>query len=52
MNWLHEVEPLSTKKYTTINTTKGLFQYESLPFGISSAPGIFQRTMDFKISQE
>ena len=35
-----------SKKYTTINTTKGLFQYERLPFGISSAPAIFQRTMD------
>ena len=29
-----------------INTTKGLFQYQRLPFGISSAPAIFQRTID------
>ena len=36
----------NSKKYTTINTTKGLFQYECLPFGISSAPSIFQRIMD------
>ena len=35
-----------SKKYSTINTTKGLFQYERLPFGISSAPAIFQITMD------
>ena len=35
-----------SRKYTTINTTKGLFQYQRLPFGISSAPAIFQRTMD------
>ncbi len=35
-----------SKKYTTINTTKGLFQYQRLPFGISSAPAIFQRTME------
>ena len=35
-----------SKKYTTINTSKGLFQYERLPFGISSAPAIFQRTME------
>ena len=35
-----------SKKYTTINTLKGLFQYQRLPFGISSAPAIFQRTID------
>ena len=35
-----------SKKFTTINTTRGLFQYECLPFGISSAPVILQRTMD------
>jgi hypothetical protein len=35
-----------SKKYTTINTLKGLFQYYRLPFGISSAPAIFQRTME------
>ena len=36
----------NSKKYTTINTTKGLFQYQRLPFGISSAPAIFQRAME------
>ncbi|CAB3981663.1 Hypothetical predicted protein [Paramuricea clavata] len=35
-----------SKKYTTINTHKGLYQYNRLPFGISSAPGIFQRTLE------
>ena len=34
------------KEMTTINTHKGLFVYNRLPFGISSSPGIFQRTMD------
>ena len=29
-----------------INTHKGLFCYTRLPFGISSAPGIFQRVME------
>ena len=31
---------------TAINTTKGLFVYNRMPFGISAAPGIFQRTME------
>lgn len=35
-----------SKKYTTINKRKGLFQYNRLPFGISSVPGIFQRTIE------
>lgn len=34
------------QKYTTVNTHKGLFQYLRLPFGIASAPGIFQRIME------
>ena len=29
-----------------INTHKYLFQYTRLPFGVSSAPGIFQKTME------
>ena len=36
----------TSKKYTTINTQKGLFQYTRLPFGIASAPAIFQRTIE------
>ena len=35
-----------SQTYTTINTHKGLFRYKRLPFGISSAPGIFQRSME------
>ena len=40
--------PLETnsKQYTTINTHWGLFQYNRLPFCVSSAPGIFQRAID------
>ena len=40
--------PLETnsKQYTTINTHRGLFQYNRPPFGVSSAPGIFQRAID------
>lgn len=35
-----------SKKYLTINTQRGLFQYNRLPFGIASAPAIFQRTIE------
>ena len=35
-----------SKQYVTINTQKGLFQYNRLPFGVASAPAIFQRYMD------
>ena len=35
-----------SRKLTTINTTKGLFQYVRLPYGVSSAPGIYQRIME------
>ena len=35
-----------SKKFTNLNTHKGLFQYERLPFGISTAPSIFQRLME------
>ena len=33
-----------SKKYTTINMHKGLFQYNHLPFGVSSAPEILMPT--------
>ena len=35
-----------SKKFVVINTHKGLFRYTRLPFGISSAPGIFQPASD------
>ena len=35
-----------SKMFTTINTDKGLFQFERLPFGISIAPSIFQHLVE------
>ncbi len=35
-----------SKNAVTINTHKGLFRYNRLPYGVSSAPGIFQRTIE------
>ena len=36
----------SSSKYLTINTTKGLFQRTRLPYGIKTAPLMFQNVMD------
>jgi hypothetical protein len=39
------LEP-SSRKYTTVNTPNGLYEYLRLPYGINAAVGIFQRTME------
>jgi len=31
----------ASKQYVTINTHKGLYRYNRLPFGVSAAPAIF-----------
>ena len=36
----------TSRQDVVINTHKGLFRYTRLPYGISSAPGIFQRVME------
>ncbi|XP_043478167.1 uncharacterized protein K02A2.6-like [Leptopilina heterotoma] len=40
----------SSRPLTTITTHKGLFEYNRLNFGISSAPGLFQREMEKLLS--
>ena len=36
----------NSREFLTINTHKGLFRYNHLPYGVSSSPAIFQRMME------
>ena len=35
-----------SRKYVVVNAHPGLFHYNQLPYGVSSAPGVFQHVMD------
>ena len=39
-----------SRDLVVVNTHKGLFRYTRLPYGIASAPGIFQRVMEGMLS--
>lgn len=41
----NQIELDESKKYTVINTHRGLFRYNRLVYGLSSSVGIFQRIM-------
>ena len=36
----------ASKRLVTVNTHKGLYELQRLPYGIASAPAIFQKMMD------
>ena len=36
----------ASRRYVTVSTHKGLFEYRRLPFGVASAPSIFQQVME------
>ena len=40
-----------SRKYLVISTHRGLFRYTRLPYGVSSAPGLFQKAMEQLILQ-
>ena len=44
--YLQYILHVGYREYTNINTHIGLFQYTRLPFGVSSAPAIYQCVMD------
>ena len=41
---------VDSQQYLTMNTIKGLFAFTRLPFGIKTAPSIFQKAMDCILS--
>ena len=36
----------TSQQYVTVNTHRGLFRYQHLPFGVASSPAIFQQLVE------
>ena len=41
-----QIELDESKQFLAINTHKGLYRFNRLPYGVASAPAIFQKVMD------
>lgn len=48
LSFAYQQLPLDTEseQYLVVNTHKGLYKYHRLAYGVSTAPAIFQKTMD------
>ncbi len=46
LSFAYQQLQLESEQYLTINTHKGLFRYQRLAYGVSTAPSVFQHTMD------
>ena len=41
---------IADRKKTAFTTRRGLFEFQVMPFGLCSAPGTFQRLMEFVLA--
>ena len=48
--YTHILQDDTSSRYVTINTHKGLYKYKRLPYGVASAPAVFQKLMENVLS--